>query len=287
MTATVARPATQAAVAAEAAGAVPGAQLSAQGIALPDTGHSGPPDLGEDHRPPDRRRREAITGRLARLRIGSHTASRAALAQIRVGSAGAGLILGADRQQLPVSVRFFRPEPTRIVLVGGVWAGQLFTFRALALGARVAVVTTDPYSWQSFGERATGQADRVTVLTAEQPLALTGTAHQPVLVIYDLGFVGGAAPPPLGPWQSQLTVLRQLDQGGVPALHDCDLVLLQRLAGGEAPLAADALRLPRPSAQFLQVMADDMIAIVGDGTERYVWFAQSEIERQYAGAPRR
>jgi hypothetical protein len=284
--ATVARPATQAAVSAEAVGAG-AAQLSAQGIALPNTGHSGPPDLDQDHRPPDRRRRDTLSGRLARLRIGSHTATRTALAQLRVGSAGAGLILGADRQQLPVSVRFFRPEPTRISLVGGVWAGQLFTFRALALGARVAVVTTDPYAWQSFGERATGQADRVTVVAAEQPLTLTGTAHQPVLIVYDQGFVGGTAPPPLGPWQTQLTVLRQLDQSGVPALQDCDLVLIQRLASAEASVAASALRLPGPSSQFLQVMADDMVAVVGDGAERYVWFAQSDIERQYAGAPRR
>ncbi|MFI6761345.1 hypothetical protein ACIBF5_19630 [Micromonospora sp. NPDC050417] len=284
---TVARPTAQALGTAEALGRASAAQLSAHGIAVPDTGRSGPPDTEEDHTPPDHGRRPSLSGWLTRLRIGSHTASRTALTQLRITSAGSGMILGADRQQLPVSVRMFRPEPARVALVGGVWAGQLLTFRALALGARVAVVTTDPYAWHGFGERATGHGDRVAVLNAEQPLALTGSAHQPVLVIYDLGFVGGSAPPPLGPWQTQLTVLRQLSQSGVPAIQDCELVLLQRLSSVEATLAAEALRLPQPSTQFLQVMADDMLALVGDGAERYVWYAQTEVERQFVGGPRR
>jgi hypothetical protein len=238
-----------------------------------------PPGPGDGHR--------GLSGRLARLRIGSHTASRSALAQLRISTPGTGLILGADRQQGPVSVRFFRPEPTRIALVGGAWAGQLVTFRALALGARVAVVTADPQAWQGFGERATGRGDRVAVLSAEQPLAVTASAQQPILVVYDLGQLGATAPQPLGPWQTQLTILRQLSQPGVPSIQDCNLVMLQRLGSAEAALVGSSLRLPAASTQFLQVMADDMIALVGDGAERYIWFAQTDVERQYAGAPRR
>jgi hypothetical protein len=281
------RAATQAAAAtASRAAAVP---LS-EARAIPDTTPALPPGtVYESRRPPggggDGHR--GISGRLARLRIGSHTASRSALAQLRIASPGTGLILGADRQQGPVSVRFFRPEPTRIALVGGAWAGQLVTFRALALGARVAVVTADPQAWQGFGERATGRGDRVAVLSAEQPLAVTASAQQPILVVYDLGQLGATAPQPLGPWQTQLTVLRQLSQPGVPSIQDCNLVMLQRLGSAEAALAGSSLRLPAASTQFLQVMADDMIALVGDGAERYIWFAQTDVERQYAGAPRR
>ncbi|MEH1130716.1 hypothetical protein [Micromonospora sp. CPCC 206061] len=280
------RAATQAAAAtATRAAAVP---LS-EARAIPDTTPALPPGtVYESRRPPgggDGHR--GLSGRLARLRIGSHTASRSALAQLRIASPGTGLILGADRQQGPVSVRFFRPEPTRIALVGGAWAGQLVTFRALALGARVAVVTADPQAWQGFGERATGRGDRVAVLSAEQPLAVTASAQQPILVVYDLGQLGATAPQPLGPWQTQLTILRQLSQPGVPSIQDCNLVMLQRLGSTEAALAGSSLRLPAASTQFLQVMADDMIALVGDGAERYIWFAQTDVERQYSGAPRR
>jgi hypothetical protein len=282
---TVARPATQAAVIAAAATVAAPSQL-AEAVAIPDAG--GPPPSTQDgHRPSNGRGHRGLTGRLARLRIGSHTVSRPALAQLRVTSLGAGLILGADRQQGPVSVRVFRPEPTRVTLVGGPWAAQLVAFRAFALGARVAVITAEPHAWREFGQRATGHGDRVTVIAGQQPLVLAGTAQQPVLVIDDLGMAGVASPQPLGPWQTQLSILRQLHPPGVPLVQECDLVMLQRLGGEEAAVAGKALRLPGPSTQFLQVMADDMVALVADGADRYIWFAQTDVEREYTGGPRR
>jgi len=285
--ATVARPATQAAVAAAAAAATP---ARAQPLAAPDAAGQGPPGTVYDGGPPpgpNGNGHGGVSGRLARLRIGWHTLSRPALAQMRISAPGTGLILGSDRQQKPVAVRMFRPESTRVTLVGGAWAGQLVAFRALALGARVALVAADPQAWHGFGERATGRSDRLTVLGAEQPLALAATPQQPVLVVYDLGVVGAATPQPLGPWQTQLTVLRRLDQPGVPAIQDCNLVILQRLAGAEAAQAGGALKLPSNSTQFLQVMAEDMVALVGDGTLRYISLAQTDIEHQHLGAPRR
>jgi hypothetical protein len=279
----------QAAQAAAAAAATSTAARRTAGRAIPDAGPQGPPGTVYDSRRPPNGGggHQGPSGKLARLRTGSHTISRSALAKLRLSSPGTGLILGADRQQKPVSVRFFRPEQTRIALVGGAWAGQLVAFRALALGARVAVITSDPRTWHGFGERATGRGDRVAVFPTEQPLALAATAQQPVLVVYDLGLAGPNAPQSLGPWQTQLTVLRQLDQTGVPSIQDCNLVMLQRLGSAEAALAGAALRLPAPSTQFLQVMADDMIALVGDGADRYIWLSQTDVERQYAGAPRR
>lgn len=267
------------------AASVSAAQAAAQ--AIPDSSVDGPPGTVYGSRPPDGGDRHPLLGKLARLRIGSHTVSLPALAKLRLSTPGTGLILGADRQQRPVSVRFFRPEPTRIALVGGAWAGMLVAFRALALGARVAVITSDPRTWHGFGERATGRNDRVAVFPAEQPLALAATAQQPVLLLYDLGLAGPNAPQQLGPWQTQMTVLRQLDQSGVPSIQDCNLVMLQRLTSTESALVGGALRLPPSSTQFLQVMADDMIALVGDGSDRYIWFSQTDVERQYAGAPRR
>jgi hypothetical protein len=241
----------------------------------------------DGRQPPDGNGYRSLSGRLARLRIGSHTASRGALAQLGISSPGMGLILGADRHQRPVSVRFFRPEPTRITLLGGVWAGQLVAFRALALGARIAVVTIDPAAWDGYGERATGRGDRVSILTAEQHFLLSATAHQPILIVYDLGVAGPTIPQPLGPWQTQLTVLRQLDQTGVPSVQDSHLVMLQRLGGVEANLVGTALRLPDHSVGFLQVMANDMLALLGGGADRYIWLAQTEVERKYAGPPQR
>ncbi|MBO4207652.1 hypothetical protein [Micromonospora echinofusca] len=261
------------------------AGVPGQRLAVPEVLRQDPPAPGPDAPPPPGG--ADPQQRLSRLRIGSHIASPAALAQLRVSAPGTGVIIGADQERRPVPVRLFGPDPTRVTLVGGVWASQLLAFRVLALGARVAVVTADPRNWDGFGERVTGRNDRVALVPADQPLALAATARQPVLVIHDVGLTGAVAPQPLGPWQAQLTVLRQLDRSGVPVLHASDLVLLQRLSSGESALVADVLRLPGASAQYLQAMTDDMLALVVDGVERYLWLAQTEVERQYGGAPRR
>ncbi len=243
-----------------------------------------PADGGEQA---DALARTGPSGRMARLHVGWHTVSRRGLASVSVAPSAAGLVIGHDRQHAPVPVRLFAPEPVRLALVGGVWAAQLLIFRAFALGARVTVVTTEPTAWIGFGERATGQYNRLTVLSGEQGVSGVGTAHEPVLAVYDLRVTGPATAPALGPWRSQLTILRQLDRPGVPALQEAQLTLLQRLGGEEATLATSALRLRRHSGQFLQFMADDMMALISDGTDRYLSLAQTRVEHEHVGPPRR
>ncbi|MEV6346008.1 hypothetical protein [Actinoplanes sp. NPDC051851] len=232
--------------------------------------------------------RTGPSGRAGRLHIGWHAISLPTLERLAVApAAGAGLLLGRDRRQMPVSLRLFAPEPVRLALVGGVWAAQLLIFRALALGARVAVVTTEPGAWAGLGERATGQYNRLTVHSSDQGPPLNGTAQMPTLVVYDTGASGPVASLPPAPWRSRLTVLRQLDDSGVAALQDVSFTLLQRLGDDEAALATSALRLGPHSAQFLRFMADDMLALIGDGTDRYLFLAQTDLEQQYLGLPHR
>lgn len=258
-----------------AGGAGPGG--SAPDVAEPPGGdglaHPQPPPAGK--------------GRLERLRIGSHLIPRKALRRLATAGQATGLIVGIDRFQRPVPVRLFRPGPTRVGLVGELETGQLLAFRALAVGAYVVVVTTEPGSWHQFGQLAAGRGDRFSVLTAETPMRLTGTAQRPCLVVYDLGTVGAAVPPPLGRWQTQLTMLRRLDHSGIPVLQDCHLVLLQRMTDPEVALAASALRLDGQHSQLLQVMSDDMLALLGGGTDRYVWLAPTQAEQGYIAAARR
>ena len=237
-------------------------------------------------RKPDEDVGQTLSGRLARLHIGWHTASPRALSMIGVSSPGTGLILGADIDQRPVPIRFFRTESTRITLVGGVWAAQMVAFRALALGASAVVMTDNPAAWHGFGERATGRPDRVSVIAGEQPVRTLGTAQHPMLIVHDLGGAPAAATD-LGPWQTRLTVLRQLDERGVAAVQDGHLVMMQRLDLAEATLAATALRLSGNSARLLQQLEDEMLALVGGGADRYVWISPTDVERQNAGAARR
>jgi len=289
---TLARPeagtAATAAAAATAVAAPPMAYAAPSGVATtaPQGPHEG--TVYRSRRPATGANGHDVpSGRLPRLHVSSHLVSLATLAHLGVASPGTGLILGADVEGQAVPVRFFRPEPTTVTLVGGAWAAQLVLFRALALGVRTVVMTGDPASWQGFGERATGQSGRVAVVHGEQQMAFAATPQQPVLVVYDLGLVGPSAAPTLGPWQTQLTVLRRLDEPGVPSVEGCQMVMMQRLSLVEAALAASALRLTGQSAQLLQRMEDDMVALLGGGADRYVWLTQTGTERQFIGPPRR
>ncbi len=221
------------------------------------------------------------------MHAGWHVIAQETLRYLGQTGGGSGLILGVDQQRRPVPVRFFRPEPTKVTLVGGVWLQRLLAFRALAVGARIVVMTSDPGAWHGFGEWATGRADRLALWNDPRPPVVLGSPQQPTLVIQDTGaYSTGPAPEPR-PWQTQLTVLRQLSADNVRTLHDSSLVVMQRLTEPEAGLAVPALGLPDRSGQLLQVMGEDMLALLGGGADRYVWITPTDIERQYHGAPRR
>jgi hypothetical protein len=225
---------------------------------------------------------------LPRLRIGYHLASDAALARFSLTLSASGLLLGQDIDQRPASVRLFRPEPVRMALVGGAWLSQLLLFRVLTLGARVAIMSAQPEVWNGFGEWATGRADRVGVLPLDRPVLPPASAAEPGLVVWDAGPLGPSAPLALGPWLTQLTMITQLTPYGLPAVQDAGLVITQRLAAAEAEVATNALLLDPETARVLQLLEENMVALLGGGTPaRYVWLTPTGAEQQHLGQPRR
>ncbi len=218
--------------------------------------------------------------RLSPLHVGWHSASLVTLSMMGSTAPAAGLILGEDVDHRAVAVRLFRPEPTLVTLVGSVWAAQVMAFRALAVGAAIVILTDDPLAWRDFAARNS----RVTV-TGQPPRS--GSAGVPTLVIRD--FTGSAVPPSydVAGWETQLTVLRRLDEHGVSALQDGHIVLTQRLYLDEAMLAVTSLRLTGDSALLLQQLEPGMVAVVGLGTSRYLWWATTDTETRLLGPARR
>jgi hypothetical protein len=200
---------------------------------------------------------------------------------------GTGLILGRDAERELVSLRLFRPEPTRVTLIGGAWACQIIMLRALALGARMAILTTTPEWWDGFGEWATGNRERVAVLPVEHPVDAPVSSQEPLLLLYDAGLLGPSVQPTLGPWQTQVTVLRQLTGYGLSCLQESNLVLTQRMSPAEVELLTPALRLGEQAQRSLAGLDDDMFALLGGGGERYVRVAQTRVESQQLGPARR
>ncbi|GAA3457874.1 hypothetical protein [Dactylosporangium matsuzakiense] len=228
-----------------------------------------------------------LAASLSRLRVDWHDVSAAALQQMRGGTGATGLMLGVDYQRRPVPIRLFRPEPTRVTLVAGLWAQRILVFRALALGARVIVLTGDPRPWQGLGEWATGLSDRLVVWTDPRPPRAPAVARQPLLVVTDVSQAAFGARPELGPWRTEVTAIRRLSAEHAHTLQGCDLVMLQKLNAQEAAVAGQALNLPANGAGLLQEMTPEMLALMGGGANRYVWLSPTSVEQQYHGPPQR
>ncbi|GAA2143057.1 hypothetical protein [Glycomyces algeriensis] len=211
-----------------------------------------------------------------------------ALELMTSASPPSGLVIGRDAEQVPVVAPFFRPEETRINLIGGVYLARLLVFRALAIGTRVAVCTTRPQEWNGLGETATGRNDRLAVLHGDQPVTVEASQHSPALYVYDVGERGSQTKPVLGPWRTQLTVLPRLTNYADELTGEAHMTVLQRLTAEEAQIARSAIRVNQEVLQWLQMLHDDMIAMLRKGQkERYLWCSPTSIEAQMFGAPMR
>ncbi|GAB3661058.1 hypothetical protein [Glycomyces tarimensis] len=211
-----------------------------------------------------------------------------ALELMTSASPPAGLVIGRDAEQLPVVAPFFRPEETRINLIGGVYLARLLVFRALALGTRVAVCTNRPQEWNGLGESATNRNDRLAVLHGDQPVTVEASQHSPALYVYDVGERGSQVKPVLGPWRTQLTVLPRLTNYADNLTGEAHMTVLQRLTAEEAQIARSSIRVNQEVLQWLQMLHDDMIAMLRKGQkEKYLWCAPTSIEAQMFGAPMR
>ena len=213
-----------------------------------------------------------------------YVAEPSALAAQPLRFAPTGLVIGRGQDGRAVTIEAFRPEPTRISLVGDWSLGRLMVFRALALGARVVVRTTSPALWQGLGEWATDRSDRLWLLTegTEIPV-LPADGTQPALHLIDVGVDGPPVTTPDLPWHTRLTMVPELTGGNVRRLADADLHLFRRLTPAEVSIVVGSLRLPVRTAEPLAMLNPDMVgALRGDHAD-YVWLSATSIERQYLG----
>ncbi|MGW3858445.1 type VII secretion protein EccE [Micromonospora arida] len=198
----------------------------------------------------------------------------------------AGMMVGTNRHGRAVTVRLFRPESTRVLLVGGVRAAQLVALRALALGALVVVQTARPRAWEPFIRGVGAPGGTIPLLPPGRAVADgVGTALRPLLLIVDAGPVAAeAAPGP--PWRATLVVRDELTPADVDALSRADLALLQPLTAAEATLAGAALGLGG-SAEWLTRIREDMVAVVNRRALRWALLSPTPIEAQLIGPPTR
>ncbi|WP_189334517.1 type VII secretion protein EccE [Actinoplanes ianthinogenes] len=111
-----------------------------------------------------------------------------AFGRLAVPTGWSGLAVGRSRQGDPVLVRLFRPEHTRILLVGGAHCARLTAFRAMAIGARVLVRTHRPQDWATFAHSGSVPDGAIAVVPLDHPAeAPPGSPLHPVLTVLDPG----------------------------------------------------------------------------------------------------
>ena len=216
-------------------------------------------------------------------RIGLHQADQDTFdgPGLRVG--GAGLMVGRNRQRLPVALRLFRPEPTQMLMVGGVRCAQLLAFRALALGARLFIKTAREQEWDTFLRRSSVGRETATFLPAGASPPTAGTLAQPHLVIVDVGPTMGPEPGRRSPWQATLIVREDLAAWDVNLLQQSDMVVLQRLSEVESSVAASALGLAE-ALDWLSRIHPEMVALVSRARLQWVLLGPTATEQGLLGS---
>ncbi|MFG1996471.1 type VII secretion protein EccE [Actinoplanes sp. NPDC048988] len=197
-----------------------------------------------------------------------------------------GLMLGRNRHGNPVVARLFRPDQTRVLLVGGVRCAQLVVLRAMALGARVMVQTARPRAWEPFVRGAAVPGESIAVVPPGRPVEIApGSALQPLLVVVDIGPVGSDNRPGAG-WQATLVVRDEFSAADVDVASRADLLILQPLRPDEATLIGGALGLGEV-AQWMTRIRPDMVGVVNRRAVRWAALAHTPIETQLVGPPGR
>jgi hypothetical protein len=217
--------------------------------------------------------------------VGTQLADSDTAHAIRVHTGGAGLILGADERGRPVTVSFFRSEPTVAMTIGHLGLAQLVSFRALALGAQLVVATGRPSAWARIAEAASATGDGVVeIVPPHAPPDRFGSSLRPFLFVVDTYSTAAVQSTPAMPgWSTVLTVREQLTSWDSGPLGRADLVVAQALPPAESALLSTATNLPDYQQAF-SVLPDEAVAVITHDGVRWARTARTTLERQVIGS---
>jgi hypothetical protein len=203
-----------------------------------------------------------------------------------------GMVLGSGPHDEPLSVSVLRPQPTRLVLAGGLYLARQVALRAMATGAWVVVATGRPAAWQvltrAAGEGPDGRPAPLVQVRRLAPVELPRASEDaPLLVVHDGGAVPQELFAPRSPWQTTLYVLPYLHPQAEGTANSADLVLLQRLPMDQAQLAAAMWRLSPPMMNQLAALPDDGVVALGPDLWLPLRLVTTPAEREILGPVRR
>jgi len=195
-----------------------------------------------------------------------------------------GLVLGADEHAATFTIRLIGEQPARVRMFADTPLAQLVVLRALALGARVSVLTDEVAAWtplvRAMPRSAHAEPGPFTVLPARGHVQVVGTAAVPALVVR--AATAGPDPEP-GTWQTVLATdgAAAISPTQLLDLRDHQLLFTERVP----PFAVERIRetfgLPYDRAVWLSQLPAGRIAVVTPGQLSIVEVSRSAVERAF------
>ncbi|RMB61257.1 hypothetical protein [Tessaracoccus antarcticus] len=140
-----------------------------------------------------------------------------------MSSGPAGLLLGRG-QGGPVTVRLFRPEPTRAFLSAPEWVKWLIAFRAVCLGGHVSVIAGDHRPWLGLADTIRACGGTIDLLRSADELPGQGRVYRPSLIIDEQGAVTPQMR--LGAWQALVTASNPAAEASVSDMRNSDMSII-------------------------------------------------------------
>ena len=199
---------------------------------------------------------------------------------VRIGTGRAGLVIGEDMHGQPVGIQLFGPKPTGILVVGRLRLAQIIGFRALAIGARIYVQSSDPAKWNALAAHA-------SEMEANPRASFVDWLNRPNLTITDATSAGAVSfgVTPKASLSSVLLIKNDFIAADAAIFHEADVTLLQPLPPAQAELLASAMNLPSDQASYFSQIGPDVVTIVSRGEINWVRLAVTSIERYVIGDP--
>jgi type VII secretion protein EccE len=210
---------------------------------------------------------------------GRHAEAPGALATVLTVTPG-GVVLGEEAGARgagqPIALPAFTAGGgTHSGVIGDRLLPRLLALRALATGARLHVVTSQPDGWLALRSSAGVPEARMAVARPGTQPPPDGTSASPWMVIDETRSPGAVT---RRPWQAWVSVLGSAED--LPAvLPRPDAILCQRTTSRGVADLITALGLPASIAPALQRMPDDVIAVATAGSVQFAGLAPHQSER--------
>ncbi|MGL5823425.1 MAG: type VII secretion protein EccE, partial [Nocardioides sp.] len=173
----------------------------------------------------------------------------------------------------PLSVQLFADRPCAVSAMLDPGVALVLCYRALAVGARIHVISTRAEHWVPLRRLAVDDPGTVILSATESPLledpgavrAMHPHAARPLLVVVDQASLRSPVRIAPQPWQCVLTLLPELSLGWLPSTRSANLVVTQRLARPDAIAAGPFLGIASADSEVLSGLSDEQVGIVERG----------------------